>query len=163
MGELARQGPPLHHDVTALAFLLGNWAGEGQGKYQAIRPFSYREEVGFGHTGKAFLTYFQHSWSTLDGRPLHSETGYWRVGPTGDVELVLAHPTGIAEIEEGTIDGTRLELSSRSIGLTSSAKPVTTISRSLRVDGDVLHYTLLMAAVGQPAQQHLSAELYRVG
>jgi hypothetical protein len=163
MSELARQGQPLHPDVAGLAFLLGTWAGEGQGRYPAIRPFSYREEVGFGHTGKPFLTYFQHTWSTSDGRPLHSETGYWRLSQVGAVELVLAHPTGVAEIEEGALDGTQLELSSRFIGLSSTAKQVTAISRSIQVDGDVLRYTLVMAAVGQPAQQHLSAELHRVG
>jgi hypothetical protein len=163
MSEPPRHGQALHDDVSALGFLLGTWAGEGQGKYATIKPFYYREEVTFGHTGKAFLTYSQRSWSTADGRPLHSETGYWRVGAVGAVELVLAHPTGIAEVEEGTIDGSRLELSSRSIGLSSSAKPVTAVSRSLWVDGGTLRYKLAMAALGQPAQQHLNAELRRTG
>jgi hypothetical protein len=162
MSEPAPQGQPLHDDVIALGFLLGTWAGEGQGKFATIKPFYYREEVSFGHTGKAFLTYSQRSWSTSDGRPLHAETGYWRAGAEGTVELVLAHPTGIAEVEEGTIDGGRLELSSRSIGLSSSAKPVTAISRSLWVDGDILRYKLAMAAFDQPVQQHLNAELHRI-
>jgi len=161
MSDSSQQGQPLHDDVSALGLLLGTWAGEGEGKYATIKPFYYREEVSFGHTGKAFLTYSQRSWSTADGRPLHAETGYWRVGAAGTVELVLAHPTGIAEVEEGTIDGGRFELSTRSIGLSSSAKPVTAISRSLWVDGDILRYKLAMAAFDQPVQQHLNAELRR--
>ena len=152
----------LHPDVATLAFLLGTWEGVGQGTYPTINPFSYREEVHFGHIGKPFLVYSQRTWSAADGRPLHGEAGFWRVGPDGRVELVLAHPTGVAEIEEGRLAGSALELTTRSIGLSSTAKKVTALSRSLTVEGDVLRYTLHMGAVGQPAQQHLKAELHRV-
>ena len=66
---------------------------------------------------------------------------------------MLAHPNGITEIEEGTlsISGAviEMELTATTIGLTESAKEVTALSRSIRVDGDELSYTLRMAAVGQ--------------
>src|ERR671937_386650 len=38
--------PPLHADLEPLAFLLGSWAGEGEGEHPGIEPFRYREELG---------------------------------------------------------------------------------------------------------------------
>jgi hypothetical protein len=55
-----------------------------------------------------------------------------------------------------------LELTATAIGRTSSAKEVTALSRSIRVDGDELTYTLRLGAVGQPLQHHLAATLRRM-
>jgi nitrobindin-like protein len=159
-------GPPdLHPALTDLAPLLGTWAGAGAGEYPTIPSFSYLEEVTFGHVGKPFLGYGQRTKATDDGRPLHAETGYLRVPSAGRVELVLAHPTGVTEIQEGTVTVNghvvELELTATSIGLTASAKDVAALSRSFRVDGDELTYTLRLGAVGQPLQHHLAATLHR--
>jgi nitrobindin-like protein len=155
----------LHPALTILAPLLGTWAGAGAGEYPTIPSFSYLEEVTFGHVGKPFLSYAQRTKAADDGRPLHAETGYLRVPSAGRVELVLAHPTGITEIQEGTLtvgdDGLKLELTATSIGLTATAKDVTALSRSFRIDGDELAYTLRLGAVGQPLQHHLAATLHR--
>ncbi len=159
-------GPPdLHPALTVLAPLLGTWAGTGAGEYPTIAPFGYLEEVTFGHVGKPFLSYGQRTGSTDDGRPLHAETGYLRAPSPGRVELILAHPTGITEIQEGSLTVTHgvleLELTATSIGVTASAKEVTALRRSFRVDGDELTYTLRLGAVGQPLQHHLAATLHR--
>jgi THAP4-like, heme-binding beta-barrel domain len=157
--------PDLHPALSTLAPLLGTWAGSGAGEYPTIPSFGYLEEVTFGHLGKPFLNYAQRTRATDDGRPLHSETGYLRVPSPGRVELVLAHPTGITEIQEGSLtitgDVVELELTATSIGLTSSAKDVSALSRSFRIDGDQLMYTLQLGAVGQPLQHHLAATLHR--
>jgi THAP4-like, heme-binding beta-barrel domain len=159
--------PDLHPDLEALAPLLGSWQGSGSGGYPTIEPFEYLEEVTFSHVGKPFLVYGQKTRDATDGKPLHAETGYLRVPRPGHVELVLAHPSGITEIEVGTltVDGTTIELdmTATQIGLTPTAKEVTALGRRFRVDGDELSYSMQMGAVGQPVQHHLSAVLHRKG
>ena len=157
--------PDLHPDLEALAPLLGTWAGRGRGKYPTIQTFEYLEEVVFSHVGKPFLVYTQKTKAVADGRPLHAETGYLRVPQPGRVEVVLAHPNGITEIDAGTYSVTgdviQVELSSTAIGLAPTAKEVNELGRSLRVEGDDLSYTVRMGAVGLPLQDHLAAVLHR--
>jgi len=161
-GGGATPAPPLHPDVLPLAGLIGTWRGEGAGRYPTITPFRYTEEVTFRSTGKPFLAYEQRTWALDDGRPLHSEAGYWRAKPDGAIEVVMAHPTGIVEVLEGRLDGDRLELSSTTVAGTTTAVEVTALRRVFELRGDVLAYTLAMAAVGQPLEHHLAAELRRV-
>lgn len=155
----------LHPQLEALESLLGTWSGQGAGKYPTIEPFEYHEEIVFSHVGKPFLAYVQKTSAVADGKPLHAEAGYLRVPEPGHVELVLAHPSGITEIEVGTYSASgnviELVLSTTAIGLTPTAKEVAALSRSFRIDGSELSYSLQMGAVGQPLQDHLSAVLYR--
>ena|ERR1700761_8325986 len=157
--------PELHPNLVALAPLLGTWAGRGAGKYPTIEPFDYLEEVAFSHVGKPFLIYTQKTKAVTDGKPLHAETGYLRVPQPGDVELVLAHPSGITEIEVGKYSVTGglidIELATSAIGLAPTAKEVSALGRTFRLDGDQLSYAVQMGAVGQPLQDHLAAVLHR--
>ena len=154
----------LHPDLATLAPLLGAWTGRGNGEYPTIEPFGYLEEVSFTHNGKPFLIYSQRTRSE-SGTPLHAEAGYLRMPAPGRVELVLAHPSGVTEIDEGTLaqtgDSLVIDVRSTSIGLTSSAKDVVALTRSIRVAGTELTYSVAMAAVGQPLQHHLAATLHR--
>lgn len=163
--------PPLHDQLAPLAGLVGRFEGDGAGDYPTIEPFRYREQVTVGHVGKPFLAYQQRTWHPETGAPMHAEVGYLRVpGPAADdppdrtrVELVLAHPTGIVEIEEGTLDAGVVTLTSTTVGLTATAKDVRALRRTFRFDGDLLVYDLWMAYAHVPDTHHLHAELHRVG
>ncbi len=115
-----------------------------------------------------------HTWwadEPRDGRepgsPLATETGFWRVqsreGGKPVVEVMLAHPFGIAEIYVGTVSGTRIDLDHNVLIRTATARDVT---RSVRlyglVEGGDLAYAIDMEAEGKPMQSHLSARLHRV-
>lgn len=157
--------PLLPSAVAHLAPLLGEWSGTGHGTYPTVDPFDYDETVCFEHVGKPFLAYRQRTRLVPSGEPSHAEAGYLRpAGPTG-VELVLAQPSGVVEVDEGTVattdGGLRLVLRSMLVGLTTTAKEVTAVERTLTVEGDVLRTTVAMAAVGRPLTPHLVAELRR--
>ena len=73
---------------------------------------------------------------------------------------------GNVVVTKGTLtvrgNAIEMEVSATTIGRTASAKEVTALSRSLRLDGDVLTYKVRMAAMGQPLQHHLAATLRRM-
>jgi hypothetical protein len=158
--------PQLHPDVAVLAPLLGTWEGSGTGEYPTIDEFAYFESITFSHVGKPFVAYTQRTRHPETSAPMHAETGYLRVPRPGSVEIVMAQPTGLAEIYEGAVVGGDaplvIDARSTSINATPTAKEVTITERTISVTGDDLHYTFRMAAVGQPLQHHLSATLHRL-
>ncbi len=165
-GPEGRDLPP-HPDLSPLTFLIGRWQGAGVVGYPTIDSRRFGQEITFSHNGKPFLAYSSRTWlleedGTL-GRPLATETGFWRPQADSRVELLLAHPTGITEIYLGEVTGTRVELSTDVVARTSSAKEVTAGHRLYGLVGTDLAYAFDLAAVGHPLQPHLSAQLKRVG
>ena len=153
----------LHPSLEPVVHLVGTWRGTGQGEYPTIDSFEYTEEVTFTDVGKPFLVY-THRTRSLEGRPLHVETGYLRVVKYEAVEFVLAQPTGQSELAEGTIElhesGFTIELRSRIMNA-GSAKQVDATERRIHLAGDTLTTSFAMAAVGVPMTHHLAATLTR--
>ena len=151
----------LHPALTPVTFLLGTWRGEGEGQYPNIKPFRYREEIHFTHNGKPFLIYTQRTEAMDTGQPMHAEAGYLRLVGDGRVEFVIAQPIGYAEISLGRVDGRRIDVECATVARTPTAKPVTSISRSLWMDGEMLRYELKMAMEGVALVRHLTASFRR--
>lgn len=153
--------PDLPASLAPLAFLIGTWRGEGVGGYPTIEGFGYGQEVAFSTYGKPVLAYSSHTWALDDGRPLAAESGFWRPGANGALEVMIAHPTGITEIYYGEVRGTQIELATDVVARTVSAKEVSALHRLYGLVERELMYAIDMAAVGQPMQPHLSARLRR--
>jgi THAP4-like, heme-binding beta-barrel domain len=156
----------LHPSLAPVRFLLGRWEGAGVVGYPTIESANFGQEVSFSHNGKPFLIYTSRTWliepdGTI-GRPLAMEAGFWRPQDDGGLEVVLAHPTGITEIYLGQITGTKIELATDAVVRTETAKEVTAGKRLYGLIGTDLGWAYDMAAVGQPLQSHVSAQLRRV-
>ncbi len=157
--------PPLHPLCAPVAFLLGEWHGDGHGGYPGITPFAYREEMRVWHTGKPYLALEQRTWQTdgdKAGREIHGELGYLRCGEDGGLELMVAMAPGHVEVSSGTVDVTRITLASVGVVDAPSAAAVSAVTRMWWLEGDVLRYDLEMSALAQPMTWHLAAELRRV-
>jgi hypothetical protein len=159
--------PDLAPELVPIAWLLGTWRGLGVGGYPSNEEFRFSQEITFSEVNKPYLHYLSQSWRLdEDGRevgPLAQETGYWRPQPEGALEVVLAHPTGYAEIWLGSASGAKIEMRTDVVARTQSAKAYTAGHRLYGlVDGDLM-WAFDMAAEGVPLQPHLSAKLSRVG
>ncbi len=159
--------PDLHERLEPLAFLVGTWRGLGVVGYPTIEEQRYEQEIVFTHDGRPFLEYTSRAW-VLDAegsrvKPSAREAGWWRPGKEPrDVEVMLAHPTGIVEVYVGEVVFSKIDLQSDVVARTETAKPVNALHRLYGlVEGD-LAYAIDMAAVDQPLQPHLSARLKRV-
>jgi THAP4-like, heme-binding beta-barrel domain len=162
--ELSADLPPA---LVPLAWLVGTWAGAGVGGYPTVEEFRFGQEAVFSHDQRPFLSYRSRTW-LLDedgnpGRPLGTETGFWRPQPEGALEVALSHPTGYSELWIGTVDGPRIELRTDVVVRTATAKEYSAGHRLYGlVEGD-LAWAFDMAAVGHPIQPHVSARLKRSG
>ena len=157
----------VHPALAPVRFLLGRWEGAGVVGYPTIESANFGQEISFSHNGKPFLIYTSRTWLLAEdgtiGRPLAMESGFWRPQPEGGLEVVLAHPTGITEIYAGQITGTKIEMVTDAVVRTATAKEVTAGKRLYGMIGADLGWAYDMAAVGQPLQSHVSAQLKRVG
>ncbi|ATL26386.1 FABP family protein [Streptomyces formicae] len=168
-GHRPDKAPAPHPLLAPVLGLLGTWHGRGRGEYPTLEAdFSYAQEVTFSHDGRPFLHYQARAWLLdADGAPLRPsarESGWWRLQADGRVEALITQPTGIAEIAVGrAADGT-VDIATHEVARTPTAKEVdATRRRYTLTDADTLDFAHDLAAVGQPLQHHLSAQLLRRG
>ena len=159
----------LHTDLAPLAWLVGRWAGAGLVGYPTMESARFGQEVVCSHDGRRFLRWESRSWLLdEDGnqvRSLATELGFWRPAAAddeADVELLLAHPTGFLELYAGSAEPAKVELATDGVMRSPDAKEYTAAKRMYGYVGGNLMWVMDMAAVGQPMQSHLSAELKRV-
>jgi hypothetical protein len=158
--------PDLNPVCVPIAWLLGTWAGVGVGGYPTIEGFRFGQQVRFSYVpGKPYLTYTSQSWTLSDegatGGPLARETGYWRPQPDGELEVLLTHPTGIIEIFLGRVEPARIELATRGVLRTETAKDYRSATRLYGLVEGELMWAMDMAAMGHDLQAHVSARLSR--
>lgn len=158
----------IHPNVTPLSFLLGTWQGEGRGSYPTIADFSYHETLTFRYiTEKPFICYQQET-ASPDGVPMHTESGFLRPTGEGNVEFVIAQPTGQAELLHGTLviseeGSVALSFPHSAVVNSDTAKRVDATARCyvISADGTTLKSRFDMAAVGQEIQNHLVSQLQK--
>jgi hypothetical protein len=144
-----------------LATLPGVWRGDGDGHYPTMEPFAYREELTFTRLpGKPIVGYAQRTWRAGTDEPLHAECGYVRVDGRR-AELVIAQPTGFAEVHHAVgVDGV-YPFGVTALGRTASSLAVDTVRRRWELRGDTLIVDLWMSYAGVVDGHHLRSELRR--
>ena len=103
-----REGPSLHDGLLALLPLVGVWRGTGQALDHTdadAKPTQFGQQIIFAHDGENYLTYSSRVWKLDDeGNQVgldHRETGFWRITGKDEIEVVVAHSTGVVEIFYG--------------------------------------------------------------
>jgi hypothetical protein len=148
--------------LEPLAFLLGRWRGRGEGCWPTVGRFEYEEEMSFEPGGAGedfpFFTYRERAWNPEEGTVLHSEQGFWTL-EGGVVAVTLAHPIGVTEIGEGSVNGGEIRLASSRIAQASTGLPVTGLLRTYRADDGELTYEISMSTDDVPMTRHLAATL----
>jgi hypothetical protein len=171
------QASGLPAELLPLSWLVGRWVGVGVGGYPGTDDFHFGQEVELATDGRPFLSYRSRSWLLDDEgaevRPLATEMGFWRPRPDNEVELLLAHPTGYAEvylgtvtvtgIEDAVITGARAELRTDVVARTASSKEYAAGERLYGLVGGDLLWRYDMEATGHPMTAHLSATLRKAG
>jgi hypothetical protein len=156
----------LPRELAPLAWMIGRWEGAGVVGYPTIESANFGQEIEVSHDGRPFLTWQSRTWLLNDAgeqvRPLATELGFWRPVEDGEVELVLAHPTGIVELYFGKAEPAKVELRTDGVLRSPHAKEYNAATRLYGLVNSNLLWAMDMAAAGQQLQSHVSAELKRV-
>lgn len=156
----------LPEPLRPLAWLIGRWEGVGVVGYPTIEEANFGQEIDVTHDGRSFLKWESRTWILDEAgekvRPAATESGYWRPLEGGEVELLLAHPTGILELYYGTMEPAKIQLKTDGVLRAPSAKEYNAATRMYGLVESKLFWVMDMAAVGQELQSHASARLSRV-
>ncbi|XP_071950495.1 peroxynitrite isomerase THAP4-like isoform X2 [Antedon mediterranea] len=158
---------PIHDAVKCIEWLLGHWKSEtSKGQFPTIETFTYQEEAVFSHVGQPMLNFSFNATHPETSKPLHRETGFLRINPgTNQAAYLAAQNFGLVELEEGTVEGTEINLESTTIGRMSFANDpcVTKIKRKFKLTApDTLEQTVYMATTKTPElKEHLWVQYKR--
>ncbi|GAB47155.1 FABP family protein [Mobilicoccus pelagius] len=155
--------------LAPLAWMVGRWEGVGVVGYPGEESRNFGQELVISHDGRPFLevdsrTYLLAEDGSKEGDAAR-EVGFFRVLGNGEIELLLAHPTGIVEMYAGQREKERpvLNLSTDGVMRSPEAREYTAASRMYGLVDQKLLWVMDMAAEGRPMTSHASAQLTRVG
>ena len=155
------------NNQNTLQLFLGEWSGTGRGEFPTIEPFEYLEILWFSSDGRPFLHYEQktqrRSIGQADYLASHWESGFIRLLPDGEIELISAQSGGRLERLTGSLEPTEtgMILRLRSTAFLNDPRMLET-SRTIIVEGDSLHYTQQMHTTAVPQlAHHVEARLNR--
>lgn len=145
--------------------LLGQWRGNGTITFPTIPTMEYREELNFARDEThAFLRYEQRTWKKVETGefvPSHWEIGFWRVLPSGEIEILNAQGGGRVEVLLGNLEPKQngFVLNLRSLLVANDARMDKTARQFILQDG-TLRYTMQMSTTVVPAMTlHVLAAL----
>jgi len=160
--------------LVPLSWLVGRWEGAGVLASAEAGETQVGQEVEISADPRGFLHHRSQLWRLdADGarqEPLDSESGFWRAAaeqsdpkrPGVDVELLLAHPTGVVEVFVGRTAGTRAELVTDAVVRTAGSTDYTAGRRTYgQVEGDLL-WVLDVSSTSEELHPRVSARLKRV-
>lgn len=154
-------------ELAPLAWLVGTWKGAGVVGYPTMESANFGQEVECWHDGRPFLHWVSRTWTLSESgekvAPLVTETGYWRPVEGGNIELLLAHPTGLLEMYVGRAETAKIELHTDAVVRSPESVEYTAAQRMYGLVNGNLMWVLDKAAEGQEMQSHMSAELKRIG
>jgi hypothetical protein len=153
-----------HPFVEPVGFLLGEWAGSGEGLWSP--GFSFSDHVVFtgDDEGGRPIVEMRQVTTGADGAPSHSEVGFLMCRPDGAVFATVAQPSGITEALAGRVSAPeRLELSSVEIGHAPETDPVTATARRLYLEDGSLVLEVDISVGNEGLAPHTRSVLRRVG
>lgn len=167
-------------EVYPLAWLVGEWRGEGMIGYPSIPETKFTQNVTFDHDGGPYLRYVStirlpeqaatESSQTIEETIWSTETGFWRVAPERPeglsedrtpLEVMLCDPSGRLTLYLGAVGNGRIDLVSDLIARTSTGAEVSASNRMYGLVEGKLMWAWDLAAFGHPLQSYASAQLTR--
>jgi hypothetical protein len=154
--------------LKLLRLILGQWRGNGTITFPTIPTQPYREELNFAADDvHKFLRYEQRTWKKVETGeyvPSHWETGFWRVLPTGEIEILNAQGGGRVEVLLGRLTpghaGFVLDVNST---LVANDARMGKTSRQFILENSALQYTQHMSTTTvSDMTLHVQASLARV-
>lgn len=174
----------LPRQLFPVAWMIGAWEGTGAALLHdgaddpVSRPVRQRVEFAVSDADGATMTYACTT-RLDDGTVLDEETGFWSVvGPSEgepavdedhpassvrhDLDVIIAHPGGIADVYVGAVQGPRTDLSTDLVARTRTGAGHTAATRMYGLVDSKLMWAYDRATEQRPLGTYLSAELNRV-
>lgn len=178
---------PVHKCLEKLQWLLGVWRSESATIQLEGKAFSYLSELKCEHVGQPNFTLQinafnvqplsndnPNSW-TNELKPFHREMGFLRVNPKDEnatnISYLNAQNIGLANVEEGNINGKNFSVETKTIGRSCFNKDpsVRLLRREYLLDendSNILHVKVFMSTSkmddNQQAFEHLTIRYRKV-